>query len=255
VLLSPSFPLAVLSLVAMFVAPRAGELAQADPDALFAQRDDLELAILAAEIWKARVAGGTGDFDVASKLARARFYIGERSARRERARHFKEGVEAARLAISLDPSRADGHFWLGANLGSLAGVSGKLRALRRRSEIREAFEASLARDPAFGDGAAFCALGKYYGSLPGLFGGSKSKSEELLRRCLAYDPDSPVANYYLGQTLVALHRESEAAAALRTAVDAPLDPDLAPEGRLVKERAARLLAKLTASDRVPRRRP
>jgi tetratricopeptide (TPR) repeat protein len=245
-----AFPLAVVSLVATLGASRtAAEPPGPDADALFAGRDDLDLAVRAAEAWKARLDEAPADFDVACKLARARFFIGERSPRAERARHFREGVAAARVAIALDASRPDGHFWLGANLGSLAGVSGKLGALRRRSEIREALEASLARDAAFGDGAAFCALGKYYASLPGLFGGSKKKSEELLRRCLAYDPDSPLAHYYLGQTLLALDRDAEAMDALRAALDAPLDPEYAPEGRLVKERAERLLAEVAASDR------
>jgi tetratricopeptide (TPR) repeat protein len=181
---------------------------------------------------------------VACKLARARFYIGERSPRRERARQYKEGIEAARTAIAIDPGRADGHFWLGTNLGSLATVSSRLGALRHCSKIRDAFEAALARDPGFARGAAYCALGKYYGAVPGLFGGDKGKSEELLRRCLELDPGSTVGHYYLGQTLSARGRTAEAIAALRAAIQAPVDPEYVPEQQLWKRRAQRLLAKL-----------
>lgn len=245
-----AFSVAAVFLAAtLAAAPPATEPPEDDPDALYRQRETLDLAIRAAEIWEARLAEDPKDFDVACKLARARFYVGERSARGQRARHFKDGIEAARIAVALEPERPDGHFWLGANLGALAGVSGRLSALRRRSSIREAFEASLARDPDFARGAAYCALGKYYNAVPGLFGGDRQKSEDLLRRCLEYDPDSTVGHYYLGQTLLGLGRTAEAVAALRTAIDAPLDPGRAPEGRLWKERAEQLLAKVAATGR------
>lgn len=239
---------AALSLAAALAAAAPPTEPPEDPDALYRQRETPELAMRAAEIWEARLAEDPKDFDVACKLARARFYVGEASPRSQRARHFKKGVEAARVAIALEPERPDGQFWLGANLGALAGVSGRLSALRRRSSIREAFEASLARDPDFARGAAYCALGKYYNDVPAFFGGDKQKAEELLRRCLEYDPDSTVGHYYLGQTLLGLGRKTEAVAALRTALDAPVDPDRVAESRLWKERAERLLARVAATE-------
>ncbi len=243
-----ALPLAVASLAATLCAGPAACAAEAGPDALFAQRDDLDLAARPAEIWKDRLAEDPTDYEVACKLARARFYIGERSPRKERAAQSREGGEAAQAAIAIDPGRAEGHFWLGTNLGALATVSSRLGALRHCSKIREAFEAALARDPGYARGAAFCALGKYFGAVPGLFGGDKGKSEELLKRCLELDPGSTVGHYYLGQTLFAQGRTSEAIAALRAAVEAPLDPDYGPEQRLWKERAQRLLAKVEDGD-------
>jgi tetratricopeptide (TPR) repeat protein len=243
-----ALPLAAVSLAAVLCAAPAIAATEGDADALFARRSDLDAAVRAAKIWKGRLDESPTDYEVACKLARARFYIGERSPRRERASEYKQGVEAARVAIGIDSSRPDGHFWLGTNLGALATVSSRLGALRHCSQIREAFEAALARDPAFGRGAAFCALGKYYGAVPGIFGGDEGNSEELLRRCLEVDPGSTVGHYYLGQTLVAQDRTGEAIAALRAAIDAPLDPDYVPEQRLWKQRAERLLAKVEAAD-------
>ncbi len=245
---SLALPLAAASLAATLWAAPAAVAADADPDALFARRGDVELAVRAAEIWTTELAENPADYEVACKLARARFYIGERSPHRDRAREYRQGVEAAKTAITIDPSRPDGHFWLGTNLGALATVSSRIGALRHCSKIREAFEAALARDPGFARGAAFCALGKYFGAVPGLFGGDKDKSEELLRRCLELDPGSTVGHYYLGQTLFAQGRTSEAIAALRAAVEAPLDTDYVPEQRLWKERAQRLLAKVEDGD-------
>ena len=238
-------PLTVVALAATLSAtPVAMTSPGDDPDALYRQRETLDLAIRAADIWKARLSASPRDFDVACKLARARLYIGEMLPRRERAPHFKDGMAAARIAIALEPRRPDGYFWLGTNMGALASVSSVFTALRYRSPVREALEAVIDRDPAFARGGAFCVLGKYYGVVPGLFGGSKQRSEELLRRCLDYDPGSTVGHYYLGQTLVALGRTHEARAAFQAAIDAPLDPEYVPEGRLWKRRATRLLARL-----------
>jgi tetratricopeptide (TPR) repeat protein len=215
-----------------------------DPDALYRQRETLDLAMRAAEIWQARLAASPNDFELACKLARAHFWIGESLPRSERAPHYRSGMAAARTAIALDPRRPDGHFWLGVNMGALAGASNPFTALRSLSAIREALETSVARDPAFSRGGGLCALGKYYNAVPPLLGGDKAQSEALLRRCVSYDPASIVGHYYLGQTLAARGKTDEARLALRKALDAPFDPDYVPEGKVWKRRARRLLDKL-----------
>ena len=179
-----------------------------DPDVLFREREDLAQAARAAEIWQARLAADPRDYATACKLARARHWIGERS-RRDRTRHFESGMAAARAAIAIDAGRADGHFWLGANMGSYATAAGILSGLRYRRAIREAFETSAGLDPAFNRGIAFCLLGKYYASVPEWLGGSKRKSEALLRRCLTIDPDSVPGHVYLAETLLAVNRRAE----------------------------------------------
>lgn len=237
---------AALSAAAAIAAPAGTAPLAEDPDALYRQREDLALAMKAADIWKGRLAANPRDFETACKLARARLWIGESLPRRDRPPHFKDGMAAARIAIALEPQRPDGYFWLGVNMGALASVSSVFTALRYKSPVREALETGLSRDPTFARGGGFCALGKYYSVVPPLFGGSKRKSEELLRRCLAHDPDSTVGHYYLGQTLLARDRPAEARAELQAAIDAPFDPEHVPEGRVWKRRARRLLDRLDA---------
>jgi tetratricopeptide (TPR) repeat protein len=211
-----------------------------DPDALFREREDLGLAAMAADIWAARLRAHPGDYDTACRLARARHWIGERLPR-DRSRHFKDGMAAARHAIAIDARRAEGYFWLGANMGSYATAGGILAGLRYLTAIREAFETSVRLDPAFNKGMGYCLLGKYYQAVPGLLGGSKKKSEAMLRRCLAIDPASIPGHFYLAETLLALNRRAEARAALAAAIAAPLDPDYAPESRVWQRKAARML--------------
>ena len=78
--------------------------------------------------------------------------------------------------------------------------------------------------------------------MPGLFGGSKRKSEEYLRKSLTYNPNSTISHYFLAETLLAMKRDAEARAELQKVIDVPLDPEWAPEDREFKEKARALLA-------------
>jgi hypothetical protein len=102
----------------------------------------------------------------------------------------------------------------------------------------------LKLDPAFQKGSADRALGRWYYKVPGLFGGSKKKSEEHLRKSLTYDPNSTASRYFLAETLVADGRKDDARAELQKVIDAPLDPAWTPEDREFKQKAQRLLPTL-----------
>jgi hypothetical protein len=96
-------------------------------------------------------------------------------------------------------------------------------------------------DPGFQKGSADRALGRWYFKVPGLFGGSRKKSEEHLRKSLTYDPNSTASHYFLAETLLDMDRKDDARAELQKVIDAPLDPDWTPEDRDFKEKARRLL--------------
>ncbi len=102
----------------------------------------------------------------------------------------------------------------------------------------------LGIDPAFQQGSADRALGRWYFRVPGLFGGSNRKSEEHLRRSLTYNPNSAASLYFLAETLADMGRRDEARAALQQVIDAPIDPAWAPEDREFKDKANALKQKL-----------
>ena len=216
-----------------------------DPDALYAQREDLDAARRAAEIWEGRLARDPRDFEAAWKLARARYWLGGRASGRQVKTELEAGEAAARRAITVRPERPEGHFWLAANLGAIAETQGRLTGLRLRGEIKRELERVLAIDPAFQQGSADRALGRWYLKVPGLFGGSRSKAERHLRRSLTYNPHSTASLFFLAETLIADDREDEAAAVLRQLLDAPLDPQWGPEDREFKRRARRLVEEIS----------
>ena len=216
----------------------------ADADALYARRDDLSSARQAVDIWTAQLAKNPRDFDAAWKLARGRYWLGGHVAEAERRATFESGITAARAAIAVQPQRPEGHFWMAANMGALAESFGMRQGLKYRGDIKSELLTVLKIEPAFQQGSADRALGRWYYKVPGLFGGSKDKSEEHLRRSLTYNPNSTASHYFLAETLVARDRDAEARAELQRVLDAPLDPEWAPEDREWKEKARKLLAQL-----------
>jgi hypothetical protein len=221
--------------------------AAADPDALYARRTDLASARAAVQIWAERLASSRGrpDFESAWKLARATYWIGTHGESKEiRRAALKQGLEAAGAAIAAQPNRPEGHFWRAANMGALAESFGLRMGVRYRGEIKSELETVIRIDRGFQQGSADRALGRWYFKVPGLFGGSKKKSEEHLRRSLTYDPNSHASLYFLAETLLAMDRVADARKALEQLLAAPIHPEWEPEDEEFKRNGRELLAKI-----------
>ena len=223
-------------------------LAAEDPDALYAQRAILAKAAQAAAIWQAALDRNPSDFEAAWKRARAGYWIGgHESSQSARDAAYEAAMAAARKAIAAHPDKAEGHFWLAANMGGYAQDHGIRGGLKYRGDIRDELEKVLALDKAFQQGSADRALGRWYFQVPGLFGGSKRKSEEHLRAALAYNPRSIVTRLFLAETLEALDRRTDAIAELRQIEGLAPDPEWIPEDTEFKAQARAMLARLTGS--------
>ncbi len=226
-------------------APAALQVPADDPDALYRERENLASARKAADIWAARLAANPKDFESAYKLAQARYWLGTNGLPEpERKAALEAGIAAARSAIALDAERPEGHFWLGANMGALAESFGMRQGIKYRGPIKDALVATLKLDPAFMDGSADRALGRWYYKVPRLFGGSNKQSEIHLRKSLTYNPNSIISHIFLAETLADMGRKEDARKEAQAALDAPLDPDWTPEDRRFKEMAKRLLRDL-----------
>lgn len=212
---------------------------------LYRDRENTANAIQAADIWASRLAANPNDFESAWKLARARYWLGTNGLPQpERRAALEAGIEAGRKVVALRPNRPEGHFWIAAHMGALAQSFGLRQGIRYRTAIRNELQTVLKIDAAYLHGSADRALGRWYYKVPGLFGGSKKKSEEHLRKSLAYNPQSVITRLFLAETLIELDRPAEARKELEAAILAPDDPDWAPEDRRFKQQAQALLAKL-----------
>jgi hypothetical protein len=216
-----------------------------DADAFYKDREHLDSAKQAVELWAGRLARNASDFDSAYKLSQARYWLGTNGLPEgERKPALEAGIAAARVAIALKPSRPEGHFWLAANMGALAESYGMRQGIKYRGQIKDALLTTLKLDPAFLDGSADRALGRWYFKVPGLFGGSNKESEAHLRKSLTYNPNSIISHIFLAETLADMGRKEDARKEAQAAIDAPIDPNWAPEDRRFKEQAKRLIRDL-----------
>lgn len=226
------------------VSVSAPHVQASDPDALYAAREDLAKAREAAAVWADRLQKAPRDFESAWKLARARYWLGGHAPEAERKGLLEAGIAAGRTAAAIEPNRPEGHFWIAANMGALAESFGMRQGLKYRGDIKNELLLVLKLDPAFQQGSADRALGRWYFKVPGLFGGSNAQSEEHLRKSLTYNPNSSSSHFFLAETLIGMGRKADARAELQKVIDSPADPDWAPEDREFKDKAQRLLATL-----------
>ena len=226
--------------------PSAPQAGPNDPDTLYANRTDLASAKKAAEIWEARLRENPKDFDSAAKLTRTYYWLGRHASDEERRAFLERGIAAGRTAVALQPKRPEGHFWIAANMGSLAESFGLRQGLKYRGEIRDELMTTLQLDAAFQQGSADRALGRWYYKVPGLFGGSNAKAEEHLRRSLTYSPENTASLYFLAEVLIATRRGPEAEAVLQKLIASPGEPGWGPEDHEYRVKGQRLLDKLKA---------
>ena len=217
-----------------------------DPDALYANRESAESARAAIAAWQRRLTANAGDVESGWKLARAYYWLGTNGpdSREDKKLLLRSGMDAARKVIATASRKPEGHFWLAANMGALAESYGLVEGIRYRGAIREALEMVLATDAAYLHGSADRALGRWYYKVPRLFGGNKRKSAEHLEKALAYNPNSIITRLFLAETLLDLDRDEDARRHLAVAINAPLDPEWAPEDRRFREQARVLLESL-----------
>ena len=215
-------------------------------DALYADRANLTSARRAGDLWNTALTNNPRDFESAWKLARADYWLGGHAPRSERRSFYEQGIEAGRRAIAIEPNRAEGHFWLGANMGALAESAGLGAGLKYRKPIKAEFETILGLDPAFLEGSADRALGRWYHKVPRLFGGSHKQAEDHLKAALKYKDDSAVTHYFLAELYIDDGRLPDARVELQKVLDAPIDPEWVPEDREWKLKANQLLTTLNS---------
>jgi tetratricopeptide (TPR) repeat protein len=214
-------------------------------DALYADRTNLMSARRAADLWSAALTDNPRDFASAWKLARADYWLGGHVPKPEQRGFYDRGIEAGRRAIAIDPTKPEGHFWLAANMGARAESSG-VAGLKYRKPIKAELEMVLRLDPSFLEGSADRALGRWYQEVPRLLGGSRKQAEEHFKASLKYKNDSAITHYFLADLYADSGRVDDARAEAQKALEAPIDPEWAPEDREWKLKAKQLLTSLNS---------
>ena len=234
-------PIGFLIAVLPLLAATLQSSGSAEADRLYADRASLASARQAVDLWKAALQQNSHDFEAAWKIARADYWLGGHGSESERRCFLEAGIEAGRVASALEPTRPEGHFWVAANMGALAESYGVRAGIKYRKPIKEELELVLKLDPAFQDGSADRALGRWYAKVPHLFGGSAQLAEQHLRQSLTYNPRSTASHFFLAELLLDIGRAAEGRDELQRVLDSPVSPDWAPEDQEFKRKAQGLL--------------
>lgn len=212
----------------------------AEADALYQGREDLQKARLAvASLRQARTAD-YGSYEAAWKLARASFYVGDRTPNDdERDDLFREGTEAGKVAIQLEPDKPEGHFWLGANYGGAAQHS-TIANLSSFQDIKGEMEAVLRIDESYQGYSAYLGLGRLYLQAPLVFGGDTGKAIDYLEKGVKSNPSHALMRFHLAEAYESRNREAEAMKQIEAVLALPPDPDYAAEHKEAVEKAKKL---------------
>jgi tetratricopeptide (TPR) repeat protein len=221
----------------------------AEADALYEGRDDLQKArVCVASLRQARTAD-YGSYEAAWKLARASFYVGDRTDNdSERDDLFREGIEAGKAAIQLQPDKPEGHFWLGANHGGSAAHS-TIANLSSFQDIKREMEAVLKIDETYQGYSAYLGLGRLYLQAPTVLGGNTAKAIEYLEKGIKLNPNHGLMRFHLAEAYESANRYAEAKKQIEALMAITPDPKYAAEHKDAIEKGKKLLEKIEGSRR------
>lgn len=221
----------------------------AEAESLWEGREDLQKArVCVASLRQARTAD-YNNYEAAWKLARAAFYVGDHTDNDdEREDMFREGTEAGKGAVQLEPNKPDGHFWLGANYGGTAAHS-TIANLSSFQDIKGEMETVLKLDESYQGYSAYLGLGRLYLQAPRMLGGDTAKAIEYLEKGVKLSPNNSLMRYHLAEGLEANNRDAEAMKQLEAVLSNTPDPKYMAEHNTAVEKAKKLMEKIESSRR------
>jgi len=182
------FSILLLSPVLEFSAQKDSS---ARADELFVARDYADNLQQGISVMEQLTAREPSNYEAWWRLARFKYYLGDREKdQAKKSKLFQAGIEAAKKGVALDGARVEAHFWFAANEGEYADLKGALQSLGLVKTIRKEFEAALAINPAYENGAIYSALGQIDLNLPRLLGGNERRGIERLEEGLKVGPSN-----------------------------------------------------------------
>ncbi|MDX6694529.1 MAG: hypothetical protein QOF02_2132 [Blastocatellia bacterium] len=192
-------------------------------DALYAARAEEQSVRLSVEALDAALAREF-DYELAWRLGRALFFLGQEAGDESEARGFHErAVKICERAARAGPSRVEGHFWLGVNLALLAALEKPLSAFRRARRARSHLRQAVALNPGYHAAGPLRVLARLEARLPTIFGGGHARARAYFEKAIALAPSNTVTRLYFAQLLLDAGDEQGARQQLRALLDAPQD--------------------------------
>lgn len=216
----------------------------AEAETLYDGREDMQKARVAvAALRQARLAD-YGNYEAAWKLARAAFYVGDHTdVDSERDDMFREGTEAGKAAVQLQPNKPEGHFWLGANYGGAAAHS-TIANLSSFRDIKGEMEQVLKLDETYQGYSAYVGLGRLYLQAPKVMGGDVGKAIEYLEKGVKLNPNHSPMRFHLAEAYAEENRDADAKKQIEALMALTPDPKYMAEHKVAVEKGKKLLGKI-----------
>ena len=217
----------------------------AEIDRMFVLRDEPANLNRCVELCKQITQEQPQNYEAWWRLAKYEFYFSDiQKSDSDKENALKNGIDAAKKAVTLDPKRVEGHFWLASNDGEYAELKGAFKSMSLIHSIRSEFETAFQINPRYENGAVYQALGELYIRLPGLFGGDDDKGVALLETGVQKAPSNLNLKLTLGEFYIKKKKNDEAQKLLNDVLKAD-DPMLTEnEKRDLRQRASHDLAGL-----------
>jgi len=225
---------------------KAASARLAEAETLYEAREDLNKARGAvASLRQAQTADYTS-YEAAWKLSRAAFYVGDHTdSDSERDDMFRQGIEAGKAAVQLQPDKPDGHFWLGANYGGSAAHS-TLASLSSFQDVKNEMEAVLKINEGYEGYSAYLGLGRLYLQAPRVLGGDSKKAIEYLEKGVKLSPNNTTMKLDLAQAYHDNNRNAEAKKQIEAIMSTTPDPKYAVEHKEAIAKAQKLLDRISS---------
>ena len=189
--------------------------------------------------------GGTDRYEVQWRLARALFFLGQESGSRDSGRQlYSTGIGAGERAVTLNQARVEGHFWVGVNLALFAETSRGIRGVRALRWARLELKRAIEIDERYHGAGPLRVLGRLNHKAPGILGGNRKRSRELLDRALAIAPSNSVTLMYAAELAFESGEPERTSSLLQLLIESPSDAKWEFEHNRDRERARSMLERL-----------
>jgi tetratricopeptide (TPR) repeat protein len=211
-------------------------------DALFKERENLAKLREAVKSLAAVRNPDRRDFEVEWKFAKYNYFLGKQTAdEKEKEKAFEDGKQAGRIASRIEPEKADGYFWFGANLGEQAKQSPVTVGIKAVDDIKEAMNKVIEIQPDYQFASAYDALAQVELSTGGMMGGKPEKAIAYLEKALTINKENSSIYMHLAKAYLAIGKKDEAKKQIDYILKMKPHPDYLPEHRESVEMAKKLL--------------
>ena len=200
-----------------------------EAEVLYEQRDDLTKLRKAVSTLAQVRNPEKRNYEVEWKYAEYNFFLGNRTDdEKESEKAFKDGEEAGKIALNLEPNKPDGHFWYAVNLGEQAQKSPLTVGITSVDTIKDEMKKVIELQPDYQGATPFDVLGRIE-LATSITGGKPEKAIEYLQKGIEIEKNNSYLHLHLGEAYLAVGREADAKKELEYVLNMKPDPKYLPE--------------------------